>query len=361
VNSNTLNKTSNVRPATPTSRLLRDRVSDDRNDLNGSSRNRIFALAKHEYRAAVRSKALVALLVILVGVTTASVYIAAVTHRTQVADYQTYKTAAQASGLKRIAPSPLAPMSLLRGAIEYLQIIGSVIAITLGFLSVQRERSNRTLPLLRSRPVSSNELAVGTLLGAVGLIATLVFATAIVGVLCIGLIGNDWINGADVLQLFLAYLASIIYMTGFYALGVFATAKTKNATNGLFLALCFWLVVVLVFPQIGDTLDSDNQVPGGLFKAIGLNRADENTVLQKFTIFETIRTRIEYISFAQHYQRFAFAMADVKERYRPLDLGGLMARVWTDLSWVLAWPMLLIAGQRKALRNQPTLPEGATS
>ena len=322
---------------------------------------RSLTLAKHEYRAALRSRILVALLGILIVVTIGSVYIASVTHRSQVADYQAYAAAAQASGLAKIAPSPLAPMSLLRGGFEYLQIVGAVIAIALGFLSVSRERSNRTLALLRSRPISAGELASGTLLGAVAIIATLVATTAVVGVVCIGMIGNDWLSPQEYLQLLLAYCAAVIYMTGFYALSVYTTAKAKAATNGLFIALCVWLVIVLVFPQIGDTLDSDNQVPGGLFKAIGLNRADETTVLSHFSIFETTRTRIEYVSFAQHFQRFAFAMADVKERYRPLGLGGLMARVWTDLAWVLAWPILLISGQRHALRNQPTIPEGASS
>ena len=35
-------------------------------------------------------------------------------------------------------------------------------------------------------------------------------------------------------------------------------------------ALGIWLVVVLILPQIGDTLDADNQLPGGLFAALGL-------------------------------------------------------------------------------------------
>jgi ABC-type transport system involved in multi-copper enzyme maturation permease subunit len=341
--------------------LSNDTTSQGVTPVNSSTAPIRLTLAKHEYRAAFRSRILIALLGILIVVTIASVFIASVTHRSQVTDYQAYKAAAQASGLSKIALSPLAPMSLLRGAFEYIQIVGAVIAITLGFLSVSRERIGRTLPLLRSRPVSGGQLATGTLLGAVGIIATLVAATAVVGVLCIGLIGNDWVSPPELLQLLLAYLACVIYMTGFYALGVFATARSKNATNGLFVALCIWLVVVLVFPQIGDTLDSDNQVPGGLFKALGLNRADETTVLSHFTIFETIRTRIEYISFAQHFQRFAFAMSDVKERYRPLGLSGLMGRVWTDLSWVLAWPVLLVSAQRRALKNQPTIPEGASS
>jgi ABC-type transport system involved in multi-copper enzyme maturation permease subunit len=326
------------------------------------SRRRIVALARHEYRAAVRSRILVTLLTILVIVTIVSVYVASVAHRSQVADYEAYRSAAQANGLDRIAPSPLAPMSLLRGAIEYLQIIGAVIAITLGYLAVSRERANRTLALLRSRPVTPGELATGSLLGAVGLISTLVVATAAVGIGCIGLIGHDWINRGEALQLLLAYLASILYMTGFYCVGAIATASTRHAANGLVIALCIWLVVVLVFPQIGDTLDADNQVPGGLFRALGLKQhADEVTILTHFDVYETIRTRIEYLSFAQHYQRFAFAMADVKERYRPFGIGYLFARVWTDLAWVIAWPIALIAAHRRAIRRQPTISTGASS
>src|SRR3990172_11547124 len=81
--------------------------------------------------------------------------------------------------------SPLAPLSLLRGAMEHLEIMGAVIAIALGYLTVSRERANRTLPLIMSRPVSSGELATGSLLGALGVIATLVATPAAVGVLSV--------------------------------------------------------------------------------------------------------------------------------------------------------------------------------
>lgn len=329
--------------------------------MNSPSLLRIRALAAHEYRAAVRSRILLTLVGILTVATIASVYVAAAAHRSQVADYQTYKDAATASGLDRIAPSTLAPMSLLRGGFEYLQIIGAVIAVALGYLTVQRERANRTLPLLRSRPVTAGEQATGSLLGAAGLIATLVAVTGTVGVVCIGTIGNDWINASELVQLLLAYLVSIIYMTGFYTLGVVCSARSRHPINGLIAALCVLVLFVLVTPQIGDTLDADNQVPGGLFKALGMDRADETTILNHFSIYETVRTRIEWISFSQHYQRFVFAMTDVKERYRPLDLAGLLDVVWTDLAWVLAAPAALIALQRRALRHQPTTPQGATT
>lgn len=324
-----------------------------------SPRNtRIMTLARHEYRAAVRSRALVALLAVLVVTTIASVYIGAVDYRSQLADYNAYKAAAQAGGITQIAPLPLALLSLLRGAMEYLEIIGAVIAITLGYLSVSRERTNRTLPLIRSRPVTPGELAAGTTLGAVGLVSTLVAVTAIVGVVCLGVIGHDWINGAQALKLLLAYTASVVYMTVFYGLGVICTAKSRVAANGLMVALGIWLMAVLVLPQIGDTLDADNQLPGGLFASLGLGKAGETSILTHFTTYEQIRTGIEATSLAKHFERFAFAMTDVKDKYRGFSLGHLLNIKRIEIEWLAIYALAIGAGLRRTLRRQAAVPQG---
>ena len=135
----------------------------------GARRARVLAIAKHEYRAAVRSRILLVLIVLLIAVTAASVYIASAGYAATLAEYETYRAAAQAQGLNRIAPSPLAALSLLRGTLEYLEIIGAVIAISLGYLSVSRERVNRTLPLIRTRPVTARRTRHRDLPGGHGL------------------------------------------------------------------------------------------------------------------------------------------------------------------------------------------------
>ncbi|MCB0993483.1 MAG: ABC transporter permease subunit [Acidimicrobiales bacterium] len=328
--------------------------------MTSPSRTRIVTVARHEYRAAVRNRLLVTLAGILVAVTIASVYIASADYASQLADYNAYRDAATASGLDRIAPSPLAPLSLLRGAIEYVEIIGAVIAIAIGYLSVSQERANRTLGLLRSRPLTGGEHALGSLLGALAVFATLIAATAITAIACVGIIGNDWLGAADLLQLLLAYIAALFYMAAFYALGAIATARSRVAANGLMVALGVWLVVVLILPQIGDTLDADNQVPGGLFSALGLGHDGEVTILTHFTTYERIRTFTENLSLAKHFERFAFAMTDVKDRYRPYSLGLLLRTTWADIAWLTAAAVVLTAGLRRTFRTQPPITQGAT-
>ncbi len=325
------------------------------------SSGRVLALARHEYRAAVRSRIMVALIAVLAVVTFVSVLTAALTYRGQLADYQAYRDAAQASGIARVAPSPLALLSLLRGAMEYIEILGAVIAVALGYLTVSRERANGTLPLLRSRPVTPGQQATGSALGALAVISTLVASTAAVAVLCLGFIGRDWVGPAQAVQLLLAYVAAVVYMFVFYALGVVVTARSRVATTGLMVALGIWLVVVLIIPQIGDTLDADNQVPGGLFAALGLDRNGETAVLAHFSGYEHVRNWIEEASFAKHFERFAFAMTDVKEKYRGFTLGQLLTEKRNDIGWLAIYAAALSTALWRSFRRAPSTPQGGTA
>ncbi|GAB2915850.1 hypothetical protein GCM10027047_12040 [Rhodococcus aerolatus] len=323
-----------------------------------SRSTRVRTLAHHELRAAVRSRLLVVLAAILVLVTVVSVYVGAVDYRSQIADYTAYLQAARASGITQLPPPPLRLLSLLRGAMEYLEIIGAVIGVALGYLSVTRERANRTLPLLRTRPVTTGELAAGSLLGAAAVLGVLLATTAVAAVACLGIIGGGWVDAGQVVQLVLAYVAALLYLLTFYCLGVIATARSRVAANGLVLALAVWLGVVLVLPQIGDTLDADNQVPGGLFAALGLNLSGEMAVLSHFSLYENIRTGLEEVSLAKHFERFAFAMTDVPNEYQGFSIGQLLAAKRNDIIWLVVGVVALGAGLLRALRRQPVTTGG---
>jgi ABC-type transport system involved in multi-copper enzyme maturation permease subunit len=322
---------------------------------------RILAVAQHEFRAAVRSRILITLNALLIVVTAASLYVATAGYAAKLAEYETYRAAAQAQGLDRIAPTPLAALSLLRGPLEYLEIIGAVMAISLGYLSVSRERTNRTLPLIRTRQLTTGEHATGSFLGALAVFSTLVATTMVVGIVCVGVVAGDWINADELFRIGLASIAALLYLGAFYCLGAVATARSRFAANGLMFALAIWLVVVLVLPQVGDTMDADNQLPGGLFQALGLDHDGELAVLTHFTGYERTRTGIESASLAKHFERFAFAMSDVKERYRPYDLPWLLNETRNDIGWLIAYAVTMFVALRRAFKAQPSIPPGGTS
>jgi hypothetical protein len=185
--------------------------------------------------------------------------------KAQVADYTAYVQQAKAAGATIVAAPQFFPLQLLRGVIEYVQIIGAVLAIGLGYLSVARERTGKTTPLILTRPVRTRELFLGRLLGAAALVTTILAVTAVISVVGIGVAGGRWLNGAELVKLAIVFGSAVIYMLLFYALGTWLCARSRVVANGLVVALVIWLSVVLIIPQIGDTMDPDNQVPGGLF------------------------------------------------------------------------------------------------
>ena len=119
----------------------------------------ILTLAGHEYRSAVRSRVLILLILSMVVITAGAITIASYDFRAQLADYHAYVRDATAAGVTTIAPPQLFPLQLLRGVLEYVQIIGAVLAIGLGYLSIARERTGNTLALIMSRRTVSLDRA----------------------------------------------------------------------------------------------------------------------------------------------------------------------------------------------------------
>ena len=312
----------------------------------------VLTLAAHEYRSAVRSRVLGLLIISMVLVTAGSITIAAYDFQAQLADYKAYLDQAAASGVGAALPPQLFPLQLLRGVIEYVQIIGAVIAIGLGYLSVARERSGKTLQLISVRPVRTRDLFFGRLLGAGALIATIVAATAFISVLLIGLVGGHWLNAGELLRVAITFTAAVAYMLMFYALGFWLTARSKSLANGLVAALVVWLAVVLIIPQIGDTMDPDNQVPGGLFAALQVKKADEKQVLAHFKTYETVRNTLEATSLTKHFERGTFAVTGIKDKYNGKSLGFIAGDKRSDIAWFAFYGALMSALMWAGLKRE---------
>ncbi|HET7055386.1 MAG TPA: ABC transporter permease [Thermomicrobiales bacterium] len=324
------------------------------------SNTALMTLAGHDYRSAARNRVLGALLVTLLVVTTVSVLIAAFDYQTKIDAYRQYKDAAIAAGIQNVAPLQVRPLQLMRPVVEYIEFVGAVIAIALGYLSVARERANRTVWLLRTRPVSSSALTFGPFLGAIGLISTLVVATAAIGVISIGVWGHDWLNGEELVRLALWCIASIVYMAIFYCLGAALTARSRVLANGLVAALVVWLAVVLIIPQIGDTMDPDNQLPGGLFRSMNLDKSHETRVLAKFGTYERLRNDLEEVSFAKQYERFSFAILEIKlkDTFRDTSISHVLNATRRNTEWLALYAAVMAGVLYYTVSRSTAHPKG---
>jgi len=108
-------------------------------------------------------------------------------------------------------------------------------------------------------------------------------------------------------------------------------------SNALIVSLFIWLLFVLIVPQIGDTMDPDNAIPGGFFKSMNIAKPQEKQILAKFHNYETIRNAIEESSVTKHYERLSFALLGIKQEYNGQRVDFIFKAVWSDAVWVLAY------------------------
>lgn len=254
-----------------------------------------------------------------------SVIVASLDYRAQLADYEAYvaQVTASGSGVTPAAPQ-LFPLTLLRGGMEYVEVLAALFALMIGYGAIAKERSRGTVDLLLTRARSGTSIVMGKLAGLAVLWAAIMAAIVVIALASVALVGGATIGLHEVARIALAGIAGWVYVLFWSAVAVAVTTLTRNSTGALLTLLVAWLLVVLVIPQIGDTMDPDNQVPGGLFKALAIAKADEHAVLDHFTAYESARNGLEVSSISKLYERFTFATLGIKDTYN----GQSLAFVW---------------------------------
>ncbi|TAM68574.1 MAG: ABC transporter permease [Microbacteriaceae bacterium] len=273
------------------------------------------------------------LLVILIGFLTAaivlSVVIGAADFRVRLDAYNLYtQQLAQAGNPVAATPPQLFPMQLLQGGIEYIEILGALFAVVIGYGTIAKEKYRGTLDLILTRPLGRYSLAGGKLVGLAVLWLLVVVFLAVVSLAAIVGVGGASVGIHEILRIAIVSAAAWAYLMFWSALSIVLTSATKRLTIGLIIGLVLWLVIVLILPQIGDTLDPDNQVPGGLFASLQIKRADELAVMAHFTGYEAVRNAIEVSSIEKHFERFCFAMLGIKIQYNQQPLAAIWADMW---------------------------------
>lgn len=289
--------------------------------------NTILVIARKEYRDAWREKLIIILVGCLALLVVTSVVVASQRIGIDVKAYQQAVVALQASGQTSVLTAPsFAPLQMLRSSIEYLEIIGAVLAIVLGYISIARERTSGALKLVLSREVTRRSFIMGKLLGNLAILATVVFGFCLFAYLSIWGIAGLQLSGNEIVKLSIAGALSILYLIIFYCLAAILAIRAKSLTTAFTVALVFWVGFVLILPQIGDTMDVDNQVPGGFFASLNLPKAAEKSVLTHFTAYETFRNATEVSSPTKHYERASFAFLGIKDVYN----GKSLSEIWRD-------------------------------
>lgn len=226
------------------------------------------------------------------------------------------------------------PLRLMRGAIEQIEIIGAAIAILIGYRSAASERGRQTLALMFTRPMRRWQFVAGKSVAGLGLLAgglALVLGGLTV---VLHLMSGVGLTADDLLRIAVVWGVAVAYTACFFLLSFILTLHMKQTSHALLVAFAVWLLLVLVAPQIGDTLDPDNQVAGGVFKQLNIAKPDQVEIMKGFATFETVRTGIEQVSVTKQFERFGFAVLGIKATYAGMPLGPILIEMLGNLIWI---------------------------
>ena len=301
----------------------------------------ILTIVRKDTTEATRDRFVQAVTAFLVLAVIVSIVTGAIALATDAATYAAARDQLLALGkpASAIAAPEFYPLKLLRGAIEQIEIMGAVIAVLAGYRAAAAERGRQTLALILTRPVRHWQFLAAKLLGGIGLSALSLLAVFSVATALLAGISGVGLTGDDLLRLLITWAAASVYVAAFYTLAFGLCLWARHPANGLLYGFAIWLTIVLIAPQIGDTLDPDNQVAGGVFAQLSVPKAEQDRIKAGYAGYESLRNGIEIASVTKHFERFSFAVLGIKDSYTGTPLAAVLSEKQGDALWILLFAL----------------------
>ena len=322
--------------------------------LSGS----VATIALRDAREQLRDRFLLWATLALIAAATVSLISGAIALHGDAATYAAAKAQLLALGkdASAIAAPEFYPLKLMRGTIEQIEIMGAVIALVAGYRAAAAERGRQTLALILTRPMPHWAYSLAKIIGGLGLAAVSLAIVFLATAILLPIVSGIGLTMGDALRLGLTWAAGVLYLSALFTLGFGLSLWAKSPASGLISAFALWILVVLVAPQIGDTMDPDNQVAGGVFAQLSVPKTEQDRIKAGFAGYETFRNGIEVASVTKHFERFTFAALGIKDT----DTGAPLAKVMADKQGDLLFLFLFSLGLGGLVLLRPINPDRLT-
>ncbi len=213
-------------------------------------------IARQHLRLLSRSHTFLLMLVVLLGMTALSGFIGWSSHATILRVYDETVRTLTAAG-KPVPPNPFAykpRLSLLNNMIIYVPLIGALLAIVIGSMSITGDRQAGVTRVIFSRPVRRSSYFWGKVAGSAVAGTVIMAACLLLSVIGLTLINQGLPTASELLRLTLFYALSGLYLLLFALIGLVAALLTRSQSLGLFAAVAVWALITFATPQFTSGL-----------------------------------------------------------------------------------------------------------
>lgn len=215
--------------------------------------NSLTVLARKEFKSAFKDRVFFLIAILFIIMSIASVYIGSTTKNAEMQAYESILSVAKAQGGNIPSAPEIYPLAILRNIIDYIVMIGAVLAVFLGFDAFSGERENGTLSLLLTRPLYRDQVVTGKIIGAGMTIGTLLSVTLIFNIILFSFATRMMPGMNEVFRLAAFIILAFIYMMLFYIGALLLSIKTRDRAYGFLTMMVAWVFVSYVIPQLADT------------------------------------------------------------------------------------------------------------
>jgi ABC-type transport system involved in multi-copper enzyme maturation permease subunit len=216
----------------------------------------ITTIAAQQVVALRRQRIFLAALVTLLAMTSLAGLIGWLSHHTVVRAYDEAVRLLQADG-RRVPPDPLAlrpPLALLSNLSIYIPLIGALLAVVLGHLSLVDDQADGIGRLIFSRPVSRTDFILGKLLAVAVVAAAILAASLVASVVSLLVVNGAVPSAAEFGRLSLFYGISWLYLLLFALIGMVGVLTLRHRSLALLAAVGVWMVLTFAVPQFTSGL-----------------------------------------------------------------------------------------------------------
>jgi ABC-type transport system involved in multi-copper enzyme maturation permease subunit len=213
-------------------------------------------IARQQVQSLARRQTFLLMLCVLLLMTALSGYIGWSSHSTIIKVYDETVRTLHAAG-KQAPPNPFASkprLSLLNNMIIYVPLIGALLAIVIGHLSVMDDRHAGVTRVIFSRPVGRSSYFWGKLGGSAGAIAVIMAACLVLSVTAVALINGGFPTASELLRLTLFYVLSGAYLLLFVLIGAVSALLLRSQSMALLAAVAVWVLITFATPQFTSGL-----------------------------------------------------------------------------------------------------------
>lgn len=305
----------------------------------------IFIIARKEVKTAFRDNIFLIITGLFVLLSAISVYIGSSTKNAELQAYQSILQLLQNQGATSFPPQPeIFHLSVLSNIINYVSMIGAVVAIFLGFETFSGERDKGTLKLIAVRPVYRDQIVTGKLMGGGIVISILLGIVLIFNLVLFILVSGMTLPINEIIRLFVFFMTAFVYMMIFYTATMYVSLRTNDSTFGFMLMMIIWMAISFVLPQLADSQRSFAYALNSTVQTV--TQVPSDTLVSK---------TIELFSPAVQFQNIGRDLLQVVPETANIGIGTLLIRQIGAVAEILILGLTVLLLSYKAAQKEEVI------